>query len=893
MARPPSSSWWRPLSRSDRRALLVLLAVPLAVFVLPAALGYPALAQDNYIQNFPLRYLSGLQLRSGHLPLFNVLTNSGTPLLGGMNSGSLYPLTVIFALVPAIAAWVINLVAVYLSASVGLFALVRWLGVRTNAACVAALVFAYSGAMMGQMVHLAVVQGFALLPWMILIQLWLLRQMLSMSAGATLRERWRAAAPATLGLAALWGLTFLTGEPRAIAELQLAALVVVAYGLLLPTDPPASRWRGRIDVLLVNAVGVVWGAAVGLVQLLPGWAFIGVSQRSVVDYSFFGSGSLNTKWTVLLFLQDAFGGNQVLGYPHYFNNYNLAEVTGYVGIVGLTALAAFFARITRRGWPAEERRFAVFAVLAIVGLVAAWGSFTPLGHLFHALPFFGRTRLQSRNIVLFDLGAAVLVGWWLDAVASRRFHEAALSGRRRVVTALPAVATVVLGLVIIALPRPFYRFMEVREWLLPQAQFVRVNMVVHVVIAALVLTLVLTPWLRTSGRRWLLGVMCVDLALFNLFCDVSFYHGSWPVRPDATAVARTLQAGDGRTAMVDRTFANYGRYLALGATNVNVFTGVASIQGYGSLVSARYDDALAVHPLLGLDPCAVARGRAQQLDLRTLLIARSSLSEPLTPLTIPVTDCGVADDGVYHTRAFGEPLALRQIEVTVSDSSRVLAVGLMDRAGTLVERIVRRPSSDGRLSVSVPATAPMAYGIQVNSLSDTAGFTLLHAEVTTRDGVRLRLDEPFQIAVSRGDWSYVTTGDGYAQYTSAGSGRFWTNRQTPATTIRHHAALWGDEWATVNAPVPLTMWRSTAWLPGWRATATNLATGASRSLDVRRSALIQKVQLPPGRWRVHFHYHAPYIATGLCVSVVGTLTLFVGTWWYVRSRRRREGSLTS
>jgi hypothetical protein len=345
--------------------------------------------------------------------------------------------------------------------------------------------------------------------------------------------------------------------------------------------------------------------------------------------------------------------------------------------------------------------------------------------------------------------------------------------------------------------------------------------------------------------------------------------------------------------MVDRTFANYGQYLSLGATNVNVFTGVASIQGYGSLVSARYDEALAVHPLLGLDPCAVARGRTHQLDLRTMLIASSSLSEPLTPLTVPVTECGVVDDGVYHTRPFGEPLKLRQVQVTVSDSSRPIAIGLMDRQGDLFFRVVAIPTSDGQLTVQVPQHVAEAYGIAVNSLSDTWGFTLHHAEVTTTDNVRLRLDEPFQIAMSRGDWSYVTTGEGYAQFQSAGSGRFWTNLELPRSAERHHSAPWGDEWATVKADVPITLWRSTAWLPGWRATATDLRSGASRSVNVQRSDLIQKVELPPGRWRVHFHYHAPYIATGLAVSVLGTVGLGATTWLYFRSRRRREGSLTS
>lgn len=879
------------MANSDRRALWVLLLLPVVIFAIPAAFGHPAIAQDNHIQNYPLRYLSGLQIRSGHLPLFNPLANSGTPLLGGMNSGSLYPLTVIFAIVPPLVAWVVNLIAVYLMASVGVYALLRWLGIRTNAALVAGLVYAYSGAMVGQMVHLAVVQGFALLPWLVLIQLHLSRVVLRLG-----RVSWRARSvsvlPSVLGLATIWGLTFLTGEPRAIAELELVSLVVMAVQMFVHDMDVIPTWRARRDVVVANGVGVLVGVGVGLVQLLPGWSFIGESQRSVIDYWFFGSGSLNVKWTILLFMQDAFGGNQVLGFPHYFNNYNLAEVTGFVGIVAMTATAAYFATLTKRGWRGPEGQFTVFGVLAVVGLLAAWGSYTPLGHVFHALPFFGKTRLQSRNIIVFDLAAAVFVGWWLDALMRRRLDEFA-SRARRWVTAAPALITIVLGVVMLVATEPFYRFMEVKEPLLEQAHFVRVNIVIHIVLAVIVLAVIAGRRPRIRPVRWLLAVMAIDLALFNLYCDVSFYQGQWPVQPNATTAAHTLLVGDGRTAMIDRTLANYGAYLALGATNTNVFTRIPSVQGYGSLVSRRYDNATHVHPLLGLDPCAVATGRTRQLDLRTILIARSSLSEPLTPATVPVTECGPSDDGVYHTRAFGESLALLRVLATTNDTTRPVAVGVMGENGDLIYRVVVRPDRSGRLDVQIPTRVGAAYGVEINSISDTWGFTLRHAEVVTRDGGHLRLDEPFQIAMSQGDWQYVATRDGYAQYRSEGSGRFWTNLELPRSAIHHHQALWGDEWASWNASLPVTLWRSTAWLPGWRATATNLSTGEVRAVVVRRSDLIQKISLPAGHWRVHFHYHAPHIAAGLTVSSISVI--FVATSAFVLSRRdrRRRASLTA
>ena len=94
---------------ADGRAVLVLVAVPLVVFVVPALVGHPAIGGDNVIQNFPLRVLSGRLLRQGHLPLWNPYIWSGTPLLGGLNAGAVYPLTLVFAVLPPTAAWVVNL----------------------------------------------------------------------------------------------------------------------------------------------------------------------------------------------------------------------------------------------------------------------------------------------------------------------------------------------------------------------------------------------------------------------------------------------------------------------------------------------------------------------------------------------------------------------------------------------------------------------------------------------------------------------------------------------------------------------------------------------------------------------------------------------------------------
>ena len=167
------------------------------------------------------------------------------------------------------------------------------------------------------------------------------------------------------------------------------------------------------------AVGFAWGVGLGLVQLLPGWSFINFSERSEVNYGFYGAGSLAVRWTTLLFTPDLFGGNGAFGQSAFFANYNLAEVTGYVGILALIAGAAFLTRLTRRGWRGADRDWVIYAVIGVIGLFATWGSFTPLGHLFRDIPLYGSTRLQSRNVILVDF-PLVDVPWTVAPARSRR-----------------------------------------------------------------------------------------------------------------------------------------------------------------------------------------------------------------------------------------------------------------------------------------------------------------------------------------------------------------------------------------------------------------------------------------------------------------------------------------
>jgi hypothetical protein len=177
----------------------------------------------------------------------------------------------------------------------------------------------------------------------------------------------------------------------------------------------------RVVAGLVSVVaGLVLGACLGAVQWMPGLAAVGASQRGAGSVAFFNSGSLPHRWLLLMLVPDLMGGSGSFGQPAFFANYNLAEVTGYVGILPLVAAAVLLGRIRLRPRLPE---WAVWHLMALVGVVLALGGNTPFGSLLVHLPLFGGQRLQSRNILVADLALAVLFAYWADHPFSERSHR--------------------------------------------------------------------------------------------------------------------------------------------------------------------------------------------------------------------------------------------------------------------------------------------------------------------------------------------------------------------------------------------------------------------------------------------------------------------------------------
>jgi hypothetical protein len=244
-------------------AVAVLIALPAVIFGIPALLGRAVLPGDDMTQNFPLRVLTGQQIRSGQLPLYNPYIWSGAPLLAGWNAGAAYPLTWLFAALPAAPAWTVNLIVTWAVAGTGMFFFLRALRLTSLASFLGALSFAFAGAMSAQVSHFGLVAGMSWVPVELLAVL-----RLSEDRSMASRLRWIAAGAAAIGL------TVLAGEPRAVDD---ACVIVGGYAVWQVARLGRRAGPAALSVL----AGLVLGACLGAVQWLPGLAAISTFNGAV------------------------------------------------------------------------------------------------------------------------------------------------------------------------------------------------------------------------------------------------------------------------------------------------------------------------------------------------------------------------------------------------------------------------------------------------------------------------------------------------------------------------------------------------------------------------------------------------------------------------------------
>jgi hypothetical protein len=911
------------LSPGDVAAVAVLAALPVLVFGVPALLGHPVLPGDDLTQNFPLRVLAGNEIRAGHLPLYNPYIWSGAPLLGGWNAGAAYPLTLLFAIIPATAAWALNQVITWAVAGLGMFAFLRALRLGSMPASLGALSFAFAGAMSAQVTHFGLVAGMS---WVPLGLLAVFR--LTEPAAAASRLGWTGA------LAGALGLTILAGEPRAIDDACVILAIYAAWRIARPG-------RRAVTPGIAIAAGFGLGACLGAVQWLPGIAAIGTSQRAVTSAAFFDAGSLPHKWLLLMLVPDLLGGSGSFGQPSFFANYNLTEVTGYVGILPLVAAAALLGRVRLRQRPPD---WLVWHLIALVGVVLALGGNTPAGGLLAQLPFFGGQRLQSRNILVADLALAVLFAYWADqplSERSRRFFRAhrGRAGLETVLALAAPLAMIAVTVLALCLGAGFLHWMGVRPgaaraagrlapWLVPYA-LIGAGAAAFVIFGRRI-----RPRLRSA---WLCCFVAIDLVVFTLLTVVAVgpVHDSSAVaaarqasrRPSAASVSGSghahLRTGSpvtplrpvaalgypGRFAIYDPGELDAHQLPALGSPDLNATIATPSVQGYSSLADGRYAAATGSHQATGegqdvLAPRAIGNGVLDQLDTSALLTPPAYLmtAASQSPAAPGPPGTGRRDAAAYQrvTWYFGRPLQVTKLQVRDGDARQDAATGT--RIGLVTPSGATRwfhAAAFGAHLLGIRLPHPVT-SVAMTGQAGGRPCRLAAPSVVAANGTTFTADGQLQNAVTPPRWGFAGDDGSFAVFVDRFargplSIQALPGRPAVGAWVRREAGPAAEPAsAEVFSPHGVRVVRSVAAIPGWTA-SWQPRRGPAATLTVQPDGLVQAVDVPPGHGVVTWSYVAPGFAAGFALSLgaaVLMLALLALAWFagdYASKRRRRHG----
>jgi len=599
------------------------------------ALPHNMLVSDLVLQNYQWKSFIRAQFASGEIPLWNPHQFAGTPFMAAGQQSTLYPLSLIYYVMPLTSAYGWFTVVNLWLGGVLMFALMRGLHVSRFGATLSAITYQLAGMFVASAVHPMILGAVVWLPLLLLMAEFII-------TGRTLRGRPAALIWASVGALAL-ALNVFAGHP----EIMIYTLLIAGYFSAIRL---LARWyteRGEAHALrrLIERgaallLMVILGLALGAVQLVPLYEFVSTNWRAerssfeaVLSYAhplrdavqylmpnFYGSPSMHAYFDVFSgqmqpvdFVNAA--GQRVTNLEWGIKNY--VEAALYVGILPLV-LAAF---AVLHGWLDKTRRVYLFIFVTLILISASFMFGTPTYALIYGLPGINQLNTAFRWVFGVTVGVAVLAGFGADFLRARR------GAARRWGGVLSALGVLILAALIMS--RALYPQVEplvesVRVGMAKAAdvfpdarafysfQFVNVLIFGAVMLGAGIALL----WTRRGGALFAVILVAADL----LIASWGFNPASDPLLLDFTPPAVAWLDSQAESGQAWRyAVVNSGADPDILRPNMTLRDGLDDLRGYDSIISKQYVDYMrAISPQNLLDHNQISP-LYQWDDLRAIL----------------------------------------------------------------------------------------------------------------------------------------------------------------------------------------------------------------------------------------------------------------------------------
>jgi hypothetical protein len=450
-------------------------------------------------------------------------------------------------------------------------------------------------------------------------------------------------------------------------------LTAAAYALAFGWHAPVGRRR----YYLLSALMLMVGIGLGAIQIIPTLELVSLSMRATVSFEWFTSYSLPLRQIPMLLFPVLFGGLPEYGSAIYFGEWNLIELSGYIGLLPLMLAAA-------GAIAAPNRRLSIFWLsLGLLAFLFALGGATPLARIIYRIPVLSLFRVPARSFFLLAFAVSVLAGFGIRAVLDGRVA-------RRLSWKIILASAVLFLTCLLALPLTHLTELAVSKGAGQMSLLPWRNRAVGVpVIIFLVSLLTLIYWHRRPASGWrstlLLFVLLIDLGSFGWFYARDYVAPKEALTPPpfVARYRQKLEAEHQRMLPVEGV---PGPFSAIPPTLSRLW-GVPSAGTHGPLILSRFSQLLSMSIVGNVDP-TWQKGNDQSFNLtaiRYVFAPRMHLTEELQGVTWFARDAEITVGAGCNTP---QPLSHRidlPATTTNSPATKIGIVSLLECAPGLAD----------------------------------------------------------------------------------------------------------------------------------------------------------------------------------------------------------------
>ncbi len=385
----------KPPSRIAAAACLVVCsALVVATFHHILWGGEVPIYRDLLLFTVPHKLFLATRLRHGEIPLWNPLINMGTPFLANPQAGVFYPMSLLL-LAPFPFGFGLYLVAHYLVAMSGMWALLRRRRLGLLAASIGSVSFALGGDLVSMMNLTNHLQGAVWSPWVML-------------AAIRLFEHPRPRSVVVFSLA--MALQLLAGSPE---TLLMTLTIVFAWTAYAAAPDPVAVLRAELLVGLGCALTIALTAA----QIVPTAEYLPHSPRGTAlplhEVTAWSLQPISLLQLLIPHTGTLIGGAETSSLGPHLERSLPWILSLYVGVAPLClAIVGIVYGAERRFW----------AAVLLIGVLLALGARNPVFvWLYHMLPaLFGKFRFPEKFFFAAHFAAAILAAEGAQQIVRRR-----------------------------------------------------------------------------------------------------------------------------------------------------------------------------------------------------------------------------------------------------------------------------------------------------------------------------------------------------------------------------------------------------------------------------------------------------------------------------------------